>query len=76
MKKILIIIVLILCFSCNRSQTNNHSEYSIIEEISISKSSDNIRYYILTNEYNFYTDKNYRVGDTIKLININYKSNK
>lgn len=41
----------------------------IVEEVQVSRSSRECKYFIVTDEYDFYTDNLFNVGDTLVITN-------
>jgi hypothetical protein len=64
-----ILLALVLCVGCNTSTPKTIKECSIVERISKSNNNADMKYWVVTDSYNFYTNREFYVGDTVRLVN-------
>jgi hypothetical protein len=64
-----ILLALVFCVGCNTTTTRNIEEYSVVERISKSNNNADMKYWVVTNDYNFYTNREFSIGDTVRLVN-------
>ena len=64
-----ILLALVLCVGCNKATQKKIEEQSIVVEINKSYSRDDMKYWIVTEGYNFYTNGEFSIGDTVRLAN-------
>ena len=70
MKKLSYVFYLVLAVVILSSCENTLNKGTmIVEEVQVSRSSKECKYYIVTNEYDFYTDSLFNVGDTLVITN-------
>ena len=62
-----LVLAVVIFSSCNENMLNKSN--MIVEEVQVSRSSKECKYYIKTTEYNFYTDSLFNVGDTLVITN-------
>ncbi len=69
MKKLTTIasMLVILLTSCNDSNIKNIEEYSVVEYKSMDLRREK-KYLYVTSDFNFYSKKEYKVGDTIRIV--------
>ena len=63
-----ILLALVLCVGCNQSAPKTIEEYSIVVKIT-QNNSDGGKYWIVTDDYNFFTNREFSIGDTVRLAN-------
>ena len=74
MKKLLTILTIILPIILSSCTPNSGgktiNEVSIVQSVEINKTRKyKQKYWVVTDDFNFYTDQPYRPGDTVRLIN-------
>ena len=64
MKKILIILTVAMLYSCNSARVRNVQDFSIVKNVEINYNFEKA-YFVETDNFNFYTKEETKVGDTI-----------
>jgi hypothetical protein len=68
LKPALLIGAVMCCFSCNNAEKNNVKEIEQVMKIELSNYPDKGKYWIVTENYNFFTNKQYYIGDTLRVL--------
>lgn len=64
-----LVLALVFAGGCNQSAPKNIEEQSIVVKVSKSSTGHEKKYWVVTDDYNFYTDRIFNVGDTVRLAN-------
>jgi hypothetical protein len=59
--------IFVLCVGCNQTSPKTIKEQSVVEKVSKGTSEPNMKYWVVTEGYNFFTNTLYNVGDTVRL---------
>lgn len=64
-----LVLALVFVGGCNQSSPKTIEEQSIVVKVTKSNKGHDLKYWVVTDDYNFFTNRVYNIGDTVRLAN-------